>query len=170
MVDDADLAELEELDQEMRFLAELDAMEQVRDEDDSSSLSSSDEEERMREDEETPVLHALKAVVPARAAPPPPHVGLTDLRGADVASREDSVAQVAALRASADMSGLTAAVDRWSAAKPAVGSFEDSDSVCEIVMLPEPTGESRNRSRGMHLEACKPQHGCLNPRFQSVCT
>lgn len=151
MLDDADLAELEELDQEMRFLAELDAMEQVRDEDDSSSLSSSDEEERRREDEETPVLHALKAAVPARAAPPPPHVGLTDLRGADVASREDSVAQVAALRASADMSGLTAAVDRWSAGEPAVGSFEDPDSVCEIVTLPEPTGESRNRSRGLHV-------------------
>ena len=151
MLDDADLAELEELDQEMRMLAELDAMEQMRDEEDSSSSSSSDEEERRREDEETPVLHALKAAVPARAAPPPPHVGLTDLRGADVASREDSVAQVAALRASADMSGLTAAVDRWSAGEPAVGSFEDPDSVCEIVTLPEPTGESRNRSRGLHV-------------------
>ena len=94
------------------------------------------------------MLHALKAAVPARAAPPPPHVGLTDLRGANVASSEDSVAQMAALRLSADMSGLTAAVDRWSAAEPAVGSFEDLGSVCEIVILPEPTGESRNRSRG----------------------
>ena len=56
---------------------------------------------------------------------------------------------MAALRASADMSGLTAAVDRWSAAEPAVESFEDPDSVCEIVMLP--AGESRNRSRGMHV-------------------
>ena len=133
------------------MLTELDAAKRMRDENESSSLSSSDEKERRREDEETPVLHALKAAVPARAAPPPPHVGLTDLRGADVASREDSVAQVAALRASADMSGLTAAVDRWSAGEPAVGSFEDPDSVCEIVTLPEPTGESRNRSRGLHV-------------------
>jgi hypothetical protein len=94
--------------------------------------------------------------VPARAAPPPPHVGLTDRRGADVASREDSVAQVAALRTSADISGLTAAVARWSASEPAVGSFEDSNSVCEIVMLPEQTGESRDRSRGLHVLITKP--------------
>ena len=70
--------------------------------------------------------------MPARAAPPPPHVGLIDLRGADVASREDSVTQVAALRTSADMSGLTAAVARWSASEPAFGSFEDSDSVVKL--------------------------------------
>jgi hypothetical protein len=101
----------------------------MRDKDLSCSLDSSDEEEGGREDEETPTLHDLKAVVPARAAPPPPPVGLTDLRGADVASREDSVARVAALRTSADMSRLTAAVARWSASEPAVGSFEDSDSV-----------------------------------------
>jgi hypothetical protein len=66
-----------------------------------------------------------------------------------VAAREDSVAQVAALRTSADMSGLTAAVARWSASEPAVGSFEDSDSVFEIAMLPELTGESRDRYRGL---------------------
>ena len=107
------------------------------------------------EEEETPVLHALKAAVLARVAPPPSHVGLTNPRGAGVASREDSVAQVAALRASADMSGLTA-VDRWSAAELAVGSFEDPDSVCKIVMLPEPTGESRDRSRGLHVLVTKP--------------
>jgi hypothetical protein len=53
----------------------------MRDEDASCSLDSSDEEEGGREDEGTPTLHALKEVVPARAAPPPPPVGLTDLRG-----------------------------------------------------------------------------------------
>ena len=102
------------------------------------------------------MLHALEAAVPARAVPPPPHVGLTDLRGAAVASREDSIAQVAALRATADMSGLTEVVARWSAAEPAVGSFEDPDYVCEIVMLPEPTRESRDRSRGLHVLITKP--------------
>jgi hypothetical protein len=73
-----------------------------------------------------------------------------------VASREDSVAQVAALRTSANMSGLTEAVARWSVAEPAVGSFEDPDSVCEIVMLLELTGESRDRSRGLHVLVTKP--------------
>ena len=113
----------------------------MRDEDDSCSLDSSDEEEGRREDEETPILHALKAAVPARAAPPLPHVGLTDLRGAAVASIEDSVAQVAALRTSADMSGLTEAVARWSAAEPAVGCFEEPDSVCEIDVTRTNRGE-----------------------------
>jgi hypothetical protein len=61
MLDDADLAELEELDVEVHMLAELDAAEQMRDEDDSCSLASSDEEEGRREDGETPILHALKA-------------------------------------------------------------------------------------------------------------
>jgi hypothetical protein len=84
-----------------------------------------------REDEETLVLHALEASVPARAAPPLPHVGFTDLRVADVAPIEDLVAQVAVMRTSANISGLTEAVAtcRWSAAEPAVGSFEDLDSV-----------------------------------------
>jgi hypothetical protein len=156
MLDDVDLAELEELDQEMCMLAELDALEKMRDVDASCSLDSSDEEEGRREDEETLVLHALKAVVPARVVPPPPHVGLTDLRGVDVASREDSVTQVATLRTSVDMSGHTMVVARWSASEPAVGSFENSGSVCEIVMLPEQTGESRDRSRGLHVLITKP--------------
>ena len=53
------------------------------------------------------------------------------------------------------MSGLTEAIaiHRWSAAEPAVvveATFEEPDSVCEIVMLSEPTGESRD----LGLEAC----------------
>ena len=135
----------------------------MRDKDLSCSMDSSDEEEGGREDEETPTLHDLKEVVPARAAPPPPHVGLTDLRGADVAAREDSVAQVAALRTSADISGLTAAVARWSASEPTVGSFEDLDSVCEIAMLPELTGESWDRSRGLHVLITTPS--CMYVHF-----
>ena len=73
-----------------------------------------------------------------------------------VASREDLVAQMAALRTSAGMSGLTEVVARWSAAELAVESFEAPDSVCEIVMLPEPTGASRDRSRGLHVLITKP--------------
>jgi hypothetical protein len=151
------------VDQEICMLAQLDAAERMRDEDASCSLDSSNEGEGRREDEDTPTLHALKAVVPARATPPPPHVGLTDLRGADVASREDLVAQVAAVRTSADMSGLMAADARWSASEPAVGSFEDSDSVCEIAMLPELTGESWDRSRGLHVLITTPS--CMYVHF-----
>jgi hypothetical protein len=33
------------------------------------------------------------------------------------------------------LSGLTEVVARWSATEPAVGSFEDPEYVCEIVML-----------------------------------
>ena len=65
-----------------------------------------------------------------------------------VASREDLVAQMAALRTSAGMSGLTEVVARWSAAEPAVGSFafEEPDFVCEVVMSPELTVDSMDRS------------------------
>ena len=96
-----------------------------------------------------PTLHALKAAVSAGAAPPTPHVGSSDVRVAAVASIENSVAYLAALRSSVDMSGLTEAVARWSAAERAVGSFEEPDPVCEIVMSPELTDECRDRSRGM---------------------
>ena len=75
-----------------------------------------------------------------------------------MAPRKDSIAQVDVVRTIADMSGLTEAVAtcRWSAAEPAVGSFEDLDYVCEIVMLPELTMESRDRSRGLHVLTTKP--------------
>ena len=76
----------------------------------------------------------------------PPHVGMSDLRVADVATREDSDAYVAALRASAVMIGLTKATARWSAAEPAFENFEEPDSACKIVMLSELTGEGRSRS------------------------
>jgi hypothetical protein len=76
------------------------------------------------------------------------------MRVAAVGSREDPDTYVAALTTSADMSGLTEVVTRWSAAKPAVTSCE------EIVTLPELTGESRDRSRGMHVSIAKPQRAC----------
>ena len=57
----------------------------------------------------------------------------------------------------ADVRGLTAAMERWSAAEPAAGGdFRTPSHVCEIVMLPSPTGESRNRFRGMHVLNTKP--------------
>jgi hypothetical protein len=75
-----------------------------------------------------------------------------------MAPRKDSIAQVDVVRTIADMSGLTEVVARWSAAEPAVGSFEHPDSVCEIVMLPELTVEStcRGRPRGSHVLITKP--------------
>ena len=53
----------------------------------------------------------------------------------------------------ADVRGLTAAMERWSAAEPAAdGGFTTPSQVCEIVMLPGPIGESRDTAVG--LEAC----------------
>jgi hypothetical protein len=78
------------------------------------------------------------------------------MRVAAVGSREDSDTYVAALTTSADMSGLTEVVTRWSAAKPAVTSCE------EIVTLPELTGESRDTG----LVACMCQS--LNPNVRAT--
>jgi hypothetical protein len=57
-----------------------------------------------------------------------------------------------------DVRGLTAATERWSAAKPAAdGAFRTPSQVCEFVMLPGVTGESRDRlSRGLHVLIAKP--------------
>jgi hypothetical protein len=79
-LDDADLDELEELDQEMRLLAELEETEGARDTVWPCGLTSSDEEEGRNEDEETLTLHALKATALARASPSSLSVGSDDPR------------------------------------------------------------------------------------------
>jgi hypothetical protein len=116
-LDDADLDELEELDQEMRMLAELEETEGARDTVWPCGSTNSDEEEERTEDEETLTLHALEAAALARASPSPLSVGSDDLRAMEMAMREDSGTRASAPRASgADVSGLTAALERWSAA------------------------------------------------------
>jgi hypothetical protein len=98
----------------------------------------------MNEDEETLTLHALEATSSARASPFPCSVGSDDPRAMEMAMRED-------------VSGLMAALERWSAAKPAAdGGFSTPSPVCEIVMLPGLTWESRNRTRGLHVLITKP--------------
>jgi hypothetical protein len=150
-LDDADLDELEGLDRKMRMLAELEKTEGARDTVWPCGLTSSDEEEGRNEDEETLTLHALEAATLARASPSPMDGGSDDLRAMEMAIREDSNTRASAPRASgADVWGLTAAMERWSAAEPAAdGGLTTPSQVCEIVMLPGPTGESR--SRGLHV-------------------
>ena len=147
-LDDAELAEMEELDQEMRMLAELEEAERARDVALPCELTSSDEEEGRNEDEETLALHALEAAAKARASPSSLPVGSDDLRAMEMAMREDSDTRASAPRTSGvDVRGLTAATERWSAAEPAAdGAFRTPSQVCEFVILPGVTGESRDRS------------------------
>jgi hypothetical protein len=152
-LEDADLARLEELDQEMRMLVELEETEGARDTAWPCELTSSDEEEWRNEDEEMLTLHALEAAALVGVSPSPSSVGSDDLRAMEMAKREDSDTRAFASRASGvDVSGLTAALERWSAAEPAAdGGFTTPSLVCEIVMLAVLTGESRDRSRGLHV-------------------
>ena len=157
-LDDAELAEMEELDQEMRMLAELEEAERARDVTMPCELTSSDEEEGRNEDEETLALHALEAAAKARASPYSLSVGSDDPRAMEMAMREDSDTRASAPRTSGvDVRGLTAATERWSAAEPAAdGAFRTPSQVCEFVILPGVTGESRDRSRGLHVLITKP--------------
>ena len=157
-LDDTELAEMEELDQEMRMLAELEEAERARDVALPCELTSSDEEEGRNEDEETLALHALEAAAKARASPSSLSVGSDDLRAMEMAMREDSDTRASAPRTSGvDVRGLTAATERWSAAEPAAdGAFRTPSQVCEFVILPGLTGESRDRSRGLHVLITKP--------------
>jgi hypothetical protein len=152
-LDDADLDELEELDQEMRLLAKLEETEGARATVWPCELTSSDEEEGRNENEETLTLHALEAASMARASPSSLSVGSDDPRAIKMAMREDSDTRASAPQASGvDLRGLTEAMEKWSAAEPAAdGAFRTPSQVCEIVMLPGPTGESRDRSRGLHV-------------------
>jgi hypothetical protein len=103
-------------------------------------------------------VHVLEVAVLAGAAPSSLSAWSDGLRAAEMATREDSDTRIFAARASGkDVRGLTAAMERWSAAEPAAGGdFRTPSHVCEIVMLPSPTGESRNRFRGMHVLNTKP--------------
>jgi hypothetical protein len=156
-LDDAELAEMEELDQEMWMMAELEEAERARDVTLPCELTSSDEEEGRTEDEETLALHALEAAALERAVPFSGHAGLDDLRAREMAMREDSDTRASAPRASGvDVRGLTAATEKWSVAEPAAdGAFRTPSQVCEFVVLPSPAGESRNRFRGLHVSFTK---------------
>ena len=91
------------------MLAELEGVEWVRGEGEPSTMTSFGEEDERNEDEETLVSHDHKAATHARVAPPPPRVGLPDLRVAEVASRVESDAYMyaATLRTNGvDVSGL----------------------------------------------------------------
>lgn len=94
----------------------------------------------------------------ARASSSSLSVGSDDPRAMEMAMREDSDTRASAPRTSGvDVRGLTAATERWSAAEPAAdGAFRTPSQVCEFVMLPGVTGESRDRSRGMHVLITKP--------------
>jgi hypothetical protein len=103
---------MEELDQDIRVLAELEEAEQARDMKFSYELTSSDEEEGRNEDEETVALHALEAAALARSAPLSLSAWSDDLRAMEMATREDSDTFAFAPRASgADRRGLMAATE-----------------------------------------------------------
>ena len=142
----------------MRMLAELEEFEGAREAGRPCELTSSDEEQGGNENEETLALHALEAAALVRAAPQPLPVDSDDLRALEMATREDSDTRASAPRADgADVSGLKTALERWSAAEPAAdGGFKTPSHLCEIVNLPGPTRESRERSRGLHVLITKP--------------
>ena len=104
--------------------------------------------------------HALEAAALARAAPLSLSAWPDDLRAREMTTREDSDTRASAPRATcsgADVQGLTAATEKWSAAEPAAdGGFRTPSQVCGLVRLPSPTGESRDRSRGLHVSITKP--------------
>jgi hypothetical protein len=79
---------MEELDQEMRMLAELEEAKRARDVTMPCELTSLDEEEGRTEDEETLALHALEAATKARASPSSFSVGSDDPRAMEMAMRE----------------------------------------------------------------------------------
>jgi hypothetical protein len=142
----------------MRILVELEEAEITRDVTMPCELTSSDEEEGRNEDEETLALHALEPAALARASPSSLSVGSDDPRAMEVAMREDSDTRASAPRTSGvDVRGLTAATERWSVAEPAAdGAFWTPSQVCEFVMLSGITGESRDRSRGLHVLIIEP--------------
>jgi hypothetical protein len=104
---------MEELDQEMRMLAELEEAEKARDVTLPCELTSSDEVEGRNEDEETLALHALEAEAKARASPSSLSVGSDDPRAMEMAMREDSDTRASAPRTSGvDVRGLHEMPDR----------------------------------------------------------
>jgi hypothetical protein len=104
---------MEELDEEMRMLAELEEAERARDATLPCELTSSDEKEARNEDEEMLALHALEAAAMARASPSSLSVGSDDPRAMEMAMREDSDTRASAPWTSGvGVRGLTAATER----------------------------------------------------------